>query len=306
MARWWCAAVALWASVACSKAHKSPAPTASVATVASVPASASAAPAKPSAPAKRLALRVERRIGNGRDALSATLYRYAGAATHGHLWVARILPAKASFEVLPATHPRPLAVILKGHEPLGDYVAINGGFYDDEKPMGLVVASGKLVAPLRKHGGSGVFLLESGRPSIVARDDYRPHSALALQSVDRLVDKGSVLVRPRPGLRRDARSAVAIDADGAVLFVVAFDARAAFPLSDDAIRMSAPCTTTGPTLLEFAQLLARELGARFALNLDGGSSTSMRMRIGKTQLDVVAHRATINALVASRPGPAPK
>lgn len=297
MARCWCAALALWSCVACSKAHDASPPRPS-ATAARVQASGRALPAKP-ASHQGIALRVGRRIGKGGDALSATLYRYSGAAMHGWLWVARIRPGKARFELLPASRPRPLAVILKGHEPTGDYVAVNGGFYDHEKPMGLVVSRGKLVSPLGAHGGSGVFLVEGQRPAVVPRDDYRAHApVLALQSVDRLVDHGRVLVRPRPDLHRDARSAVAIDADGAVLFAVAFDARAAFPLSDDAIRMSEPCTTTGPTLLEFAELLARDLGARFALNLDGGSSTAMRLRIGEARLDVIARRATINALVA--------
>jgi len=35
-----------------------------------------------------------------------------------------------------------------------------------------------------------------------------------------------------------------------------------------------------------------------ALNLDGGYSTSMVVRVGEVALDVVAHGATINALRA--------
>lgn len=301
MARRWCAALALFSCVACSKTHRAP-----LRPGPSAPAPAAAAkgaPAGSARPARGLSLRVERRIGQRGDALSATLYRYTGAATHGRLWVARILPSKARLELVPAPKPRPLARILEGHEPRGDYVAINGGFYDKERPMGLVVAAGRRVAPLAARGGSGVFFVEGGRPGIVHRDGYKAvKPTLALQSVDRLVDRGRVLVRSRPGLRRDARSAVVIDGQGAVLFAVAFDARAAFPLSKDTIRMSTGCTTTGPTLLEFAKLLVRDLHARSALNLDGGSSTSMRLYIGKARLDVIAHHATINALVASAGG----
>lgn len=291
------AALAFALCLACSKSRKAPRP------APPVPSATSASTAAPSssagAPDIGSALRVERRIGKRGDPLSATLYRFTSAAVHGRLWVARVLPDKARFELLPASRPRPLATILKKHEPGADYVALNGGFYDDDRPMGLVVAGGKLIAPLRKRGGSGVFVVQDGRPAVVARDGYHAaQPALALQSVDRLVDHGRVLVRPRPGLRRAARSAIAIDADGTVLLAVAFDARAAFPLSNDVVRMSQTCTTSGPTLFELAELLVRDLGARSALNLDGGSSTSMRLRFGKARLDIIARHATINALVA--------
>lgn len=299
--------------VACSRPHKRPEPAAASAAAKAGSSAKAISAAKASAPAKAgaatkvgdahaagLALRVEERIGKPGDPLSATLYRYKGSATHGRLWVARVLPDKARLHLLPASRPRPLAAILKGHEPSGDYVAVNGGFYDKERPMGLVVAAHKPIAPMRKGGGSGVFFVQAGHPAIVHRDAYKAERPLfALQSVDRLVDDGHVLVRARPGLRRDARSAVVIDHQGAVLLAVAFDAQAAFPLSRDVIRMSAGSTTSGPTLLEFARVLVGALRAESALNLDGGSSTSMRIRIGKAKLDVIARHATINALVAS-------
>jgi uncharacterized protein YigE (DUF2233 family) len=301
MSRRWRAVLACVLGFACSKTHKAP-PLPAPPSAAVSRAAASAAPsASAAAPAAGLVLHLERQIGKSGDALSAELYRYTGAASHGRMWVAHVRPGKAHIQLLPVPRPRPLADILKGREPRGDYVAVNGGFYDQERPMGLVVAGGSPVAPLRERGGSGVFFVEMGRPAIVHRDAYKAKKpALALQSVDRLVDGGRVLVRARPGLRRDARSAVVIDAEGAVLFAVAFDAQAAFPLSDDEIRMSAASTTSGPTLLEFAKLLVGDLHARTALNLDGGSSTSMRIRIGKAHLDVIARHATINVLVADR------
>ncbi len=226
------------------------------------PPAAVASSSATTAPAPPPALRVEQQLGAATDAISATLYRYNWPESHGRLWVARIVPDKARFALVPAPRPQPLATIVKGREPSGDSVAINGGFYDQDRPMGLVVAGGKPVAPLEKRGGSGVFLVEAGRPAIVHRDAYAAREpSLAIQSIDRLVDHGRVLVKPRPGLPRDARSVVAIDADGAVLFVVAFDERAAFPTSKDVIQMSPASTTTGPTLLEIAELLATDLHA---------------------------------------------
>lgn len=283
--------------LACSHAEKVPPP--APVPAASSASSTSSASSAPAADAPEPALRTEQRIGKATDALSATLYRYAGPASHGRVWVARVLPAKARIALVPAPHPEPLAKIVAAHEPSGDYVAVNGGFYDNDRPMGLVVAGGKRIAPLDARGGSGVFFMEADRAAIVHRDAFtakRP--ALALQSIDRLVDGGRSLVTARGDARRDARSAVAIDAQGAVMLVVAFDERAAFRTSDSVIQMSPASTTTGPTLQEFAELLAGELGARTALNLDGGFSTAMRLHLGATKLEVIAHKATINAIVA--------
>ncbi|MEB2310611.1 MAG: phosphodiester glycosidase family protein [Sorangiineae bacterium] len=298
--------LALLAVAACSREPRlSPASGSqrAASSAASAPRLARAAPPLASAPARPdagVALSVERALGAPGDALGATLYRYAARETHGQLWVARALPAKTRFELIPAPRPRPLARITAAHEPAGDFASINGGFYEQNRPMGLVLAGGKELAPLSPRGGSGVFGVEAGVPFVVHRDDYQARSpSVALQSIDRLVDAGEVLVRPRPDLPRDARSALAITADGAVLLVIAFDARAAFPTSDTVIRLTPASTSTGPTLLEFAEWLAGELGARYALNLDGGFSTAMRLRIGGERHEVIAHRATINALVAS-------
>ena len=129
---------------------------------------------------------------------------------------------------------------------------------------------------------------------------------LALQSIDRLVSAGKSVVRFRSGMRRDARSAVAVRADGSVLFVTAFDAQAAERRPDGITALNEKSTTTGLTLAEFAGLLASPeksggLGAKTALNLDGGFSTSMVVQIGSTRRVLLPHRKTTNALTASAP-----
>lgn len=277
--------------VACSRDNKTPQPT---------PAPAALPAVSNSTLVPTPTLRVEQQLGAASDAISATLYRYALPESHGRLWVARVTPGKAHVTLVPAPRPEPLATLVKRREPSGDSVAINGGFYDHERPMGLVVADGKRVAPLQPRGGSGVFFIDQGRPAIVHRDAYTARNpSVAIQSIDRLVDQGHVLVKPRPDLPRDARSVLALDDAGALLFVIAFDERAAFRTSDTVIQMTPASTTTGPTLLEIATLLVDHLHARFALNLDGGFSTAMRLHVGAARREVIAHRATINAIMAA-------
>lgn len=250
------------------------------------------------APAHQPELRAEHSIRG--DGVSVTLHRYRRRESSGRLWLARVAPEAARIELIAAERPQPLSAVVGAIG--GELVAVNGGFYDADRPMGWVVSGGETRAPLTRGGGSGVLVSVDGEPRIVHRDAAAALAgpvppALALQSIDRLVDEGRVLVRPRRDAPRDARSAVAIDGQGALLFVVVFDERAIARESAREIVLDADCSTTGLTLLELAELLVR-LGARTALNLDGGYSTSMRVRLGGEARDVVAHRATINALVA--------
>ncbi len=259
-----------------------------------------------SVPSVEKDLVIEREIGDRADALSATLYRYDRKVSRGEIWVARVRPKAARIDLLPSSEPAPLAKVLAGHEPPGDYVAINGGFYDAAKPMGLVIVDGKTLAPATKRGGSGMFLVDERGPAIVHRDEreaFSPHPRIAIQSIDRLVDRGKVLVKEHGDARRDARSAVAIEEDGSVLFVAMFDREAGEHSASGTVQLNGQASSIGLTLGEAAELLARDrahggFGARFALNLDGGFSTSMRVHLKGATLELVAHRATINALMA--------
>ena len=253
---------------------------------------------------------IVRRERLGAGPLQVTLGRYTHPQTSGRVWMARVLPAQASVRVIPASQPAPLAQVLGTPLPIGDFVAINGGFYDaDHQAMGLVIADGKRHTPLSRVGGSGVFLLAAGTPRILHRRAVTPallaRASQALQSIDRLVHEGRSLVRPRPGLARDARSAVALDAADALWLVIVFDERAVGEESDGRLVLDGEATTTGLTLQELARWLAAPtakggLGARYAMNLDGGESTSMRLSIGGAAHEVVARRATINAVLAER------
>mgnify|MGYP001382457605 CR=1 FL=1 len=245
-----------------------------------------------------------RRFGAPDDPVEGGVWRYTEPGGTGRLIVVTIDPARARIGVLPSSAPRPLASLVAGER--GDFVAINGGFYDEKnQAMGLVVSGGAVHARLRRGGGSGVFFVRGGEPAIVHRgsDLLRQPLDEALQSIDRLVDESEVLVRQRADLPRDARSAVAIDWRGRIHLVVAVDERAIATERDGAIQLGPESTTTGPTLWQLAEFLARPvleggLGARFALNLDGGFSTALQLRLRGERLAVGGYRGTINALVA--------
>lgn len=219
----------------------------------------------------------------------------------GRLIVAEF-PADATLEVIPADAPAPLQSIA-GAAGERACVAINGGFYDGSGAMGWVVHGGEEIAPLRPGGGSGVLMIEAGRPRIVHREHAGGRPREALQSIDRLVDDGRSLVGAQARPDRDARSAVALRSDGTVIFAVAFAEQAIVQERPGRVVLGSASSSTGLSLAAWAELLARPvaeggLGARTAMNLDGGYSTSLAIDVGALDLDVVAHRATINALRA--------
>ncbi len=209
--------------------------------------------------------------------------------------------------VLPSERPRPLSEIVAVASPPEPFAAIDGGFYDTEgAPMGLVRSAGRDHHAVGERGGSGIFFWRDGRPHIVHRDAYEPGEDItdALQSVDRLVDSGRSLVSAAASNRRAARSAVAIDARGDLHLVVAFDERAVASQSEALIQMGGDSTRTGPTIAQMAELLVRSpedggVGAREALGLDGGLSTSMVVKSDARALTILPYNATINALLVT-------
>lgn len=251
-------------------------------------------------------LRLRERLGTPGGPIEIGIWDYRAPGSTGRIWIATLDPSRIHLQIVPAATPAPLSSVAADQAQAGDYVAINGGFYDADKPMGLVVARGERKAPLRRGGGSGVFLVQSATPEIVHREDPLAKSTLdqAVQSIDRLVDSGEVLVRVRPGLPRDARSAVAIDYRGFVHLVAIVDDRALGMPVNGHISLGPETTSTGPTLWETAEFLARPtvaggLGARAALNLDGGFSTALQARIGGREFSLAGYRGTINAVVGS-------
>jgi uncharacterized protein YigE (DUF2233 family) len=233
--------------------------------------------------------RLLRELASEDGAIRLSVMEYTHGPARGQLWLATIESSRVRFSLIPAA----------------DHVAINGAFYDDHGPLGLVHTGERLVRKLRTNGGSGIFIVTGDQPSIVHRDRFTPPAnlQLALQSIDRLVDEARSLVKPREPVQYDARSVVATDGMGMVLFLVAFDQRSIAADHDGFIRLNRHSTDTGPSLYDLAGLLARPvaeggLQCWNALNLDGGFSSAIQVRLSGQSAGVVAYRATINALLA--------
>lgn len=137
---------------------------------------------------------------------------------------------------------------------------VNGGYFDPQDvPLGLLIADGKVIAPLRKARLlSGVMVASKARIELLRYAEYTPkkNAVAALQAGPFLVDGN----RPVPGLN-DVRSA-----------------RRTFVLSGGGDRAALGfCSSV--TLAEAGEILAtpgivRDLKVQRALNLDGGSSSA--------------------------------
>lgn len=253
-------------------------------------------------PARVGALLYEKEAG----ALRLHIYAFVrGTKRIGRCYVA----TAPRFEVVPS---ETIQTSLEFATPtVGDFAAINGGFYDEQKKaMGFVRHATTTHRMATKNGGSGVMIQTPKSAKLLHRSEAIPSAATeGIQSIDRLVVRGKVVVGAQASGERDARSAVMLDAAGAVsLVAVIADAaestrtklRTTGPL-DVHTRLNERSSTTGLSLGEFATLLALPsnrggLGARDALNLDGGYSTSFAARIGDERIRIEPHRATINAV----------
>jgi uncharacterized protein YigE (DUF2233 family) len=164
---------------------------------------------------------------------------------------------------------------------LSAVAAINGGFFDDERhPLGLRIAGGKTVVPLRPRVDWGVLVLRPGRAAIVHSRDFEPDARIegAIQVGPRLLAAGRPL-RLKPQTAR--RSAVALDREGRTLTLVVC------PEPIAAGRL--------------AELLAR-LGFHSALLLDGGASTQISAAVGRFTLDVPGAYGVPDALIVRSRG----
>jgi exopolysaccharide biosynthesis protein len=137
---------------------------------------------------------------------------------------------------------------------------VNGGYFDpDDKPVGLVISDGNVIAPLRKARLlSGVMIVSNGRIQLLRMAEYSPKrkATAALQCGPFLVDRG----QPVAGLN-DTRSA------RRTFIVTAGSDHAAIGFCSDV------------TLAELGKILATpgvapDQKVQRALNLDGGSSSA--------------------------------
>jgi uncharacterized protein YigE (DUF2233 family) len=159
---------------------------------------------------------------------------------------------------------------------LSAVAAVNGGFFDDDRrSLGLRIAGGKTVAPLRRGVDWGVLVLTPGHAAIVHSRDFRtdPRTTGAIQVGPRLLTGGRPL-RLKPQTAR--RTAVALDREGRTLTLV---------------------VSPGP--IEAGRLAERLAGLGFdsAVLLDGGASTQASVAAGHFVLDVPGAYGVPDALV---------
>ena len=212
-------------------------------------------------------------------------------ADAGVAWRARVpLPGDAKMAYLGGVEDFPAFLPIDA----GPWAAINGGFYDAMRDaMGLVVTAGEERVALTTSGGSGVFSFGPQGPRVVHRDAWQPGDPEALQSIDRLVDAGTSLVKRRSS-NRAARSAVVVGREA--LWLVALAADASITPTDGGVRLR-DTVGEGLPLWAFADYLLQSTDVVAALNLDGAISTSFAAAAGEHRFTVEGERGTINAVV---------
>jgi uncharacterized protein YigE (DUF2233 family) len=163
---------------------------------------------------------------------------------------------------------------------------VNGGYFDpDYNPIGLVVADGKTIAPLRKARLlSGVLLSSGGKIQILRVAEFSSQ-----QKIDAAIECGPMVVdlaKPVHGLEatRPARRTFA---------AVAVDGRGAIGFCSDA------------TLSDLASILATPFASDFkiqrALNLDGGSSSAFWFKRANGSAFSIAEEKTVRDFVTIVP-----
>jgi hypothetical protein len=194
------------------------------------------------------------------------------------VYVARYEPARTSVRVAPLRRPSPLATWCAAR---GVDEALVGGFFTrpGTRPLGELRTRGmaRAFAPFDAPWDArrACLHIESGRPRIARRDALpaEPRGDL-LQAGPLLVHEGEIAVRDGEDAEGFAAGAAQFDSD----ITSGRYPRAALAVADDAL-LAVACdgrsrADAGLSLAELAGVLA-ELGAREAINLDGGGSTSL-------------------------------
>jgi uncharacterized protein YigE (DUF2233 family) len=163
---------------------------------------------------------------------------------------------------------------------------VNGGYFDPEdKPVGLLISDGKLIAPLRKARLlSGMMIVSNDRVQLLRFAEYSPrrNATTALQCGPFLVDRG----QPVPGLN-ETRSA-----------------RRTFMVTAGSERVGIGyCSEV--TLAQLGKILATsnlapDLKVQRALNLDGGSSSAFGFA-GERGLFSIPEQKTVRNFVVVAP-----
>lgn len=189
----------------------------------------------------------------------------------------RAEPARCEFQLLdaPALLDQPAGAVEDMAEKAGVVVAANASFYlpDSYKPIGLIVAGGKVRNDWKKAAGSGIFWVKDGKAGV----DWSRVFQKSWEQAELALQAGPLIIEPdgRMGIRSNTkkyRARTAVGLDGRRRVVLACTLR-----MDDGEELR------GLDLYELMQILAADerlggLGLKAALNLDGGTSTAFSLR----------------------------
>lgn len=178
-----------------------------------------------------------------------------------HVHVFRIDPSKNHFGLLMAKDFGKLhASVAEFLEHTSANIAVNGGFFGERyEPLGLRIQDGVKRNSLKPISWWGIFYIKDGKAHISNIKHFSGNAGvdLAIQTGPRLLIHGRI-PSLKPG--RAERSALGITRKGKVILLVT---------------ENTPLSTR-----ELAELMRAEpIGALYALNLDGGSSTQLAAHI---------------------------
>jgi hypothetical protein len=201
-----------------------------------------------------------------------------GEPFSGHAF--KIDLGEAELRLVPAGGPSSRQTVEEIASPFPAVVAVNASFFDKEgRAMGLAVGDGRLIAAGKRRSW-GAFVVSGTDARIVlgsAIPDY-PAPRLIIQGIPRLVVEGKV-----PGLKPQIaeRTAICVSASRVVIVVATKAETTAF-----ARFLAEPSEKTG-------------LGCSDALNLDGGPSTQLVVRLPALSLSLRGGWEVPNALIAT-------
>ena len=186
----------------------------------------------------------------------------------------------AELRLVPAGDPSSRRTVDQIVAPYPVVVAVNASFFDKEgRAMGLAVDEGRVMA-LSKRRTWGALVIDGSKARIILGADIQDHLAhrLIVQGIPRLVVGGTV----QP-LKPQIAERTAVCAEGNVVVLV----------------VSTKTETTA-----FARFLADPpdkggLGCSDALNLDGGPSTQLVVKLPALALSVRGGWGVPNALVVA-------
>ncbi len=194
--------------------------------------------------------------------------------TIGSIHLFRIDPQKCRLDLLLATDFEQAALPSKNYrEKSGAALVINGGFFDDAfRSLGLLVRRGETVNPIRPVEW-GVFQMRPTGPSVIHRKEWSGEGVeTALQVGPRLVIDGKI-PSFKPETETHRRSAIGTTSDGQLVIGVS----------------SAPVP-----MAEWAEAWKKE--TPYALNLDGGGSSQISVKLKNFSLELPGTTGIPNAL----------